>query len=90
MSIGTATNPVWLIVECRMCEHIYEEKVYDKTTSVCPKCDVPMEVYGDGRTAPSALFEVRGNVSGDRYRRFGMGGGLFIRTREYIRKNFGF
>lgn len=88
MTIAGPDNPVWFVVRCRMCDHLYEERVCGKTTSVCPKCSTPMEVYADGRTAPSALFEVRGEVVADRGQRFDMGRGLFVATREWFRKRF--
>lgn len=88
MTIASPNNPVWVVVICRMCEHIYEERVREKTTSVCPECNTPIEVYTDGRTAPSALFEVQGEVRADSHLRFG-GHGILVMTRDWIRKHFG-
>jgi len=47
---------------CPHCNYPTTEKVVDKDTLVCDKCNAPFEMYSDGRTMVSALFEVVGQV----------------------------
>lgn len=54
-----------VIFECPWCDHITEERVCEKTTSVCQRCEYPCEVYEDGRVEASALMVAVGDVQRD-------------------------
>lgn len=49
--------------QCPHCNHIASSPVSEKNTIVCLECNGPFELYSDGRTEVSALFEAVGTVS---------------------------
>ena len=52
-----------VIGQCPHCKHTVECLVKEKDTLVCLECNGPFELYPDGKTEVSALFDAIGRVS---------------------------